>query len=385
MSMMMTDLAVVETPAVDYPIAHMPRVGPRDLFAALLADARSPNTATGRDHDCRSFARFLGQADPTAALALFISGSRANACAIALAYRRFETDRGCQAATVNRRLATLRRAVRLATRFDVVDWGSIDVDDLRITGFRDCRGPDAESWRALWSYLVAAGDGPQARRNRALIRLLYDSALRKSECIGLDFPADLDLAGARVAIKGKGYTDKVWVTISATCVRLLREWLSARGDRPGAVFISHARRDATADAALMAVVTELRDTGLEWADVAKRLNSRGKRTVTGRPWNAQRLLHFVHDELVAELKRMPEREVNRLLDGLSEKVGLARAIRPHGLRHAAITRALDLTNGDVRRVSRYARHASVAVTMRYDDSRIDHAGEITLLVSADSC
>jgi integrase len=37
--------------------------------------------------------------------------------------------------------------------------------------------------------------------------------------------------------------------------------------------------------------------------------------------------------------------------------GLTRDTRPHGLRHEAITRALDRTHGDIRTVQRFSRHA----------------------------
>lgn len=57
-------------------------------------------------------------------------------------------------------------------------------------------------------------------------------------------------------------------------------------------------------------------------------------------------------------------------------------VHPHGLRHAAITAALDLSNGDVRRVQRFSRHRDVRVLSVYDDNRQDIAGEVTRLVAA---
>ena len=155
-------MTMLPVPGPNSEISPLPRVGTRDLFAALLADSRSPHTRAGRDHDCRGFARFLGQADPAAALALFVASGRANGNAIALAYRRSELDRGCAAATVNRRLATLRRAVRLARRFELIDW-EIDIEDLRVVKRRDTRGPGDSGWRALWKAALDRGDSPKAQ------------------------------------------------------------------------------------------------------------------------------------------------------------------------------------------------------------------------------
>ena len=51
-------------------------------------------------------------------------------------------------------------------------------------------------------------------------------------------------------------------------------------------------------------------------------------------------------------------------------------VRPHGLRHAAITEALDLTKGNVRAVQRFSRHRDLRTLTIYDDNRQDLAGEI---------
>ena len=42
-------------------------------------------------------------------------------------------------------------------------------------------------------------------------------------------------------------------------------------------------------------------------------------------------------------------------------------MRPHGLRHTAVTTALDATNGDVRSVRRFSRHADIGTVLIYDD------------------
>ena len=77
--------------------------------------------------------------------------------------------------------------------------------------------------------------------------------------------------------------------------------------------------------------------------------------------------------------RMCEREVGEdLVSGRhSDQCSFTCHVSQHGLRHHAITRALDLNNGDVRKVQRFARHANPETTIRYDDSRRNFAGDIT--------
>jgi integrase/recombinase XerC len=68
-----------------------------------------------------------------------------------------------------------------------------------------------------------------------------------------------------------------------------------------------------------------------------------------------------------------------IVTALGEATG--QTVRPHGLRHAAITKALDATSGDVRAVQRFSRHAKVDTVLVYDDARRDLGGEVAKLVA----
>jgi integrase/recombinase XerC len=72
--------------------------------------------------------------------------------------------------------------------------------------------------------------------------------------------------------------------------------------------------------------------------------------------------------------RLTGAAVYQIVRGLGEAVGLT--TRPHGLRHAAVTTALDLTGGDVRAVQRFSRHRDLRTLQLYDDNRQDLGGEI---------
>ena len=70
----------------------------------------------------------------------------------------------------------------------------------------------------------------------------------------------------------------------------------------------------------------------------------------------------------------------RLVAAVGREVGLE--VRPHGLRHAAITAALDATGGDLRKVARFSRHLDIRVLNHYYDNREDLGGEVARLVAA---
>ena len=71
----------------------------------------------------------------------------------------------------------------------------------------------------------------------------------------------------------------------------------------------------------------------------------------------------------------------KIVQGIGLDAGIT--VRPHGLRHAAITRALDLTNGDVRSVQRFSRHRNIQTVVLYDDSRRDMGGVVARLVAGE--
>jgi len=86
------------------------------------------------------------------------------------------------------------------------------------------------------------------------------------------------------------------------------------------------------------------------------------------------------DRAMKESTRLTTRSVQRLVKNLGGRIGIR--VTPHGLRHAAITEALDLTNGNVRAVQRFSRHRDIRVLLRYDDNRMDLGGKIAHLVAA---
>jgi integrase len=66
------------------------------------------------------------------------------------------------------------------------------------------------------------------------------------------------------------------------------------------------------------------------------------------------------------------------------KLAIAHNIPPknfHTSRHASITLALDLTNGDIRSVASFSRHKKTETVSIYDDKRNNLAGKVTQLLS----
>lgn len=153
---------------------------------------------------------------------------------------------------------------------------------------------------------VAADDAdPKALRDMAMLEVLYATGCRVSELCGIDM-VDLDLAGQRIRVIGKGDKERV-VPFGAPAARALRAWMAVRGAMalPGndAVFV-----------------------GVRGA----RIDQRTVRNVVQR---------------MAALAEVP-------------------AISPHALRHSAATHVLE-GGADLRSVQELLGHASLATTQQY--------------------
>jgi len=292
----------------------------RSSIVETFLSGRNRRTFEAYGQDLQDFARHLGVKTADEAVRQLLEHGKGAANATAHAYRAALLDRGLSPSTVNRRLAALRSLVKLARLFNLVDF-TLDVESVKSKPYRDTRGPGRSGVRLLLDELDRRSD-MKAKRDRALVRLLYDLGLRRGEAVALDL-VDLDLKAGTVSILGKGRTEKETLTLPGPTKSALEAWVSVRGMEDGPLFLNFDRA------------------------------SKGQR-LTGR-------------------------SVARVLAVLGDAVGLT--VRPHGLRHAAITEALDLTNGNVRMVQKFSRHRDSRVLALYDDNRQDFGGEVARKVA----
>ena len=295
-----------------------------DKVRRLLDDFLSglnPNTLRTYRQGLADFALFVGAADANHAAGILMAGGHGEANHLVLSYRANLVERDLAANTINSRLAALRSLVKLARTLDLIGW-AIDVGNVKARSYRDTAGCGAAGYRRLLEYLDGSGD-PKAVRDRAIVRLLFERALRRGEVASLDV-AHVDLDAGTVSIQGKGHTDRESLTLPEPTQRALADWLAIRGTEPGPLFtnVDRARKGTG----------RLTGAGI-WAIVGALGDATGQR------------------------------------------------VRPHGLRHAAITKALDATGGDVRAVQRFSRHARVDTVLLYDDSRRDLGGDVAKLVA----
>jgi integrase/recombinase XerC len=204
-----------------------------DLCEAVLS-GRKATTLRAYKGDLRDFAAFLGYQIASKALDAFVSFSGPYANAAALAYRAHLLDRKLSPATISRRLAALRTAVKVARMLGRVAW-DLEVESPRSETYRDTSGPGRDGWKAVLAIAKERAVTPRGVRDLAVLRLLHDLALRRGEVVGLDL-VDLDLRRSIVQVKGKGKSSKAPISLPKPTAEALRAWVVLRGDSPGSLF-----------------------------------------------------------------------------------------------------------------------------------------------------
>ena len=168
---------------------------------------------------------------------------------------------------------------------------------------------------------AASGTEPLARRDRALLELLYGTGCRISEAVGLSM-GDLDLTAALVRVMGKGSKERI-VPLGRLAVDSLAAWL----DPHGRLAIAAERRQAR----------DARD--------AVFLNARAGRLSRQGAWG--------------------------VVKKHGAAIGLADRLSPHVLRHSCATHMLD-RGADIRTVQELLGHASIATTQVYTQVSTEH-------------
>jgi hypothetical protein len=197
---MSTDLVLLPSG----PGTELPAIGAREVLKAWL-DGRCRNTQRAYVRDIRHFANFVHARSPAAAIESLLAVGQAGANRVVLAYRAEMTRLDLSSATIARRLAALRSMVKVARLIGRVSW-SIDVESHKVEPRLDRRGPNRVEMQKLWAAAVAAGDGPYARRDRAILAILSTTGLRRGELAALEVDDVLPdwYRPEALAVRGKG-------------------------------------------------------------------------------------------------------------------------------------------------------------------------------------
>ncbi len=300
-------------------------IATRDLLQELIADRRSPNTRRTYTKALADFFMQVANSAPTPALVgEFLQLDRYQAMTLVLKYRRNLTDRGLAPATINTRLAAIKSLVSYARKVGECQYDLADVEGVRVENYRDTSGVNPMEYQEM----IGIFDRQTLKgvRDYAILRLLWDNALRRAELCQANVK-DFDPIGGKLWIIGKGKVQRQPIDLSNQSVAAIQAWLKMRGK----------------------------------CKVADPLFCTLDRATKGHRLSGNAIYNLVRDTGTA--------------------AGIYKVMSPHRVRHSAITAALDATHGDTRRVQKLSRHADLNTLTRYDDNRRHHQGEVTKILA----
>jgi integrase/recombinase XerC len=226
------------------------------------------------------------------------------------------------ASTINLRLSAIKALVDYARKRDACSFSLVDIKALKANNYRNTRGVPVQEYRSILALVDQSTD--LGVRDYAILRLLWDNALRREEVIAIDLSDYLPQEG-RMMILGKGQIDKQSIDLNPGTIEALDDWVKFRS---GLYFAP--KNGSERDTAMFLSCNGLR---LRGSDVAY------------------------------------------ILKGYADAAGVK--VSPHRVRHSAITAYLDASGGDVRSAQSLSRHKDPRTLMIYDDNRQGLQGKAT--------
>ena len=219
---------------------------------------------------------------------------------------------GYKPATINKFLAALRGAARAAW----LDEQMTAEEYQRIKAVKIVKNETLPAGRGITSgelsALLSACEDDKTNagaRDAAIIAMMYScGGLRRAEVVTLDH-ADYDADSGCLKIRGKGNKERM-AYVTGGAARAVADWLSIRGNNPGALFFA--------------------------------INKGGK----------------------IQERRLTSQAIYNMLQKRGDEAGV-KSFSPHDLRRSFISDLLD-AGADITTVSKMAGHANVTTTSRYD-------------------
>jgi integrase/recombinase XerC len=296
------------------PIPNSPEVtrSCSDLLADFLRLKISANTRRNYSKAIVDFCRRNYDSEVSNDLLIqFLSLHQPEAVYQALQYRQLLIEARLAPSTINIRLSALKSFVDYARQAEQCNFNLADVTCLKVESYRDTTGIAVTGFKEILQ--IPDRSTTKGIRDYAILRLLWDNALRRNEICSLDV-GDFSESG-RLAILGKGKIQKSQIDLSPATTVAIAQWLAARGDYRSSdpLFSSLDRR------------------------------SKGH--------------------------RLDGSTIYRLVRKFSEAAGSDKVVSPHRIRHSAITAYLDASNGNIRAAQGLSRHTNLNTLTRYDDNR----------------
>jgi integrase/recombinase XerC len=251
----------------------------------------------------------------------FLALPEEQALGVVLKYKALLQAAKLAPSTINTRLSALKSLVDHARKLKHCAWSLGDVQHVRVEKYRDTSGVGVDAFRSMLATVDRSTFG--GKRDYAILRLLWDNALRRGELVATDVA---DFRDGQLWIVGKGKSQKTAIDLAPPTVAALKEWLVVRDGLPNEPL-------------------------------------------------------FVAVDRCAFGRRLSGRSVARIVEAAGITPEIEKRMSPHKIRHSSITAFLDASDGDVRTAQRLSRHSKLDTLMIYDDNRQGLQGKASIVLA----
>lgn len=171
--------------------------------------------------------------------------------------------------------------------------------------------------------VIPTTDSEAARRDRALVRLLFASGLRVSELIGLNRD-HVNTKRREFMVRGKGQKDRP-VFIDTQTAEYIDEYINSRIDNLPPLFLNYSRNN--------------------------------------------------HIGNSGDYRRLTARSVQRIINKYARLAGITKHVSPHTMRHSFATDLL-MNGADIRSVQSMLGHSNISTTQVYTHVTDQHLKEV---------
>ncbi|MHC5739705.1 tyrosine-type recombinase/integrase [Nostoc sp.] len=298
-----------------------------DFLAELQQKAKT--TQRGYAGNIRIFFEYFLQREPTQKdIEEFWGLDDQTANGLILKFKNHLVASGRQAATINRYLAALKYLIKVGRNLKRCQYyfDGDRIEFLKVTKYRDTRGVVVDEYNKVFDVIdITCTKG---KRDYALFLLLWANVLRRGEVAKL-MVGDFDYHENTLTVYGKGKgNDSTRIDLNPEVAEAVSDWLGCRTNiKPSdPLFIA-----------------------LDFHNYGHQLTGDG---------------------------------IYAIVRKTCERAGITKRMTPHKIRHSGITDALDLAEGDYRKVQHLSRHADPRTILVYEDNKNQYQLELTNKLAA---
>lgn len=297
----------------------------------FLAELQQKATTTQRGYagNIRIFFEYFLQRKPTGRdVEEFWALDDQVANGLILKFKNHLVAEGRKGATINRYLAAIKYLIKVGRNLKRCRYhfDSDRISSLKVTKYRDTRGVDVSEYNKVFDVIDTTC--AKGKRDYALFLLLWSNVLRRGEVAKLTV-GDFDYHENTLTVYGKGKgNDETRIDLNPLVAEAISDWLGCRTNiKPSdPLFIA-----------------------LDFHNYGHQLTGDG---------------------------------IYAIVRKTCERAGIKKRMTPHKIRHSGITDALDLAEGDYRKVQHLSRHADPRTILVYEDNKNQYQLELTNKLAA---